>query len=146
MPKGFAVQADRVGLRVSVPPNGPGIELPAARDLTVVNRRPPACVAYRCGRPAAGAPPRTPGRRPVSSNALLGRAYSKMANGTGASRGPRGKGPRGMVATGSGNGHRIVKCAAAISASRGWRGWWNRNNAHPPSDDSLFHLAVLRAA
>src|SRR5262245_34743839 len=74
------------------------------------------------------------------------RAYSKMAYGTGASRGPRGNGPWGMVATGSGNGHRIGKCAAAVSASRGWRGWWNRNSAHPPSDDGLFHLAVLRAA
>src|SRR5262245_17398250 len=60
--------------RLMLPPSGPGIELPAARDLTVVKRRPPARVVYRCGRPAAGAPPHTPGRRPVSSNALLGRS------------------------------------------------------------------------
>src|SRR5262245_29977466 len=40
--------------------------------LPWLDRRPPARVAYRCGRPAAGAPPRAPGRRPVSSNALLG--------------------------------------------------------------------------
>src|SRR5262245_12899816 len=37
-------------------PNGPGIELPAARDLTTPDGRPPARVAYRCGRPAAGEP------------------------------------------------------------------------------------------
>src|SRR5262245_63949405 len=66
----------------SMRPNGPGIELPAARDLTVVAGRPPARVAYRCGRPAAGAPPRTPGRRPVSSNALLGRNYLFRSFGT----------------------------------------------------------------
>src|SRR5262245_6389517 len=59
-------------MRRSARPNGPGIELPAALDATGTDRRPPARVAYRCGRPAAGAPPRTPGRRPVSSNALLG--------------------------------------------------------------------------
>src|SRR5262245_52411190 len=49
-------------LFLCTPPNGHGIELPAARDLTVVNRRPPARVAYRCGRPAAGEPPRASGR------------------------------------------------------------------------------------
>src|SRR5262245_46713589 len=54
--------------------------------LPWVDRRPPARVAYRCGRPAAGAPPRAPGRRPVSSNALLGGsppslgAESRVAN------------------------------------------------------------------
>src|SRR5262247_2204912 len=45
------------------------------------DRRPPARVAYRCGRPAAGAPPRTPGRRPVSSNALLGGGPGIARNG-----------------------------------------------------------------
>src|SRR5262245_38985744 len=41
---------------ILVRPNGPGIELPAARDLTVVARRPPARAPYRSRRSAAGRP------------------------------------------------------------------------------------------
>src|SRR5262245_12269415 len=62
---GFAI----LGL---TPPNGPGIELPAAREPTGTDRRPPGVSPIPPGRPAAGAPPRAPGRRPVCSNALLG--------------------------------------------------------------------------
>src|SRR5262245_33084638 len=54
------------------PPNGHGIELPAAREGT---RSQPAAarrIDPRTGRPAAGATGRLTKWRPVSSNALLG--------------------------------------------------------------------------
>src|SRR5262245_56449708 len=60
------------------PPNGHGIELPAARECT--KPRPAAArrIDPRTGRPAAGGPGRSTKRRQVSSNVLLGGAFVPM--------------------------------------------------------------------
>ena len=56
-----------------MPPNGAGIELPAARDLTM--SKPTAARPRRVPMRAAGnwRGPARPRRRPVSSDVLLGR-------------------------------------------------------------------------
>jgi len=58
----------RTLIAVIAPPNGPGIELPAAREPTGTDRR--GRVAYPGRR--LGSPPPAPGWRPVNSSALLG--------------------------------------------------------------------------